>query len=337
MNHNGNFDVFGVGNALVDILALVDDRFVSDFDLPKGSMNLMDSARQADVLNRLEQSSLHLASGGSAANTMVTIARSGGTGVYVGRVAHDPHGEFYRQDMLQVGIAFPVTLAAEASLPTGTSVILTTPDAERTMCTHLGVSTDLRTADVDFEQLGGAKISYVEGYLWDAEDPRAVCVETFEQSRKRGVKTSFTFSDPFLVERFPDDFNTIVDDYCDIVFCNADEARHFFATEDLDACCQKLAARVEQGFITDSANGCYVLEAGQTKHVQGFAVEAVDTVGAGDAFAGGVLFGLTHGMSSVEAARWGNFCASHIVSKYGARLETDMRPHLAELKVPGYQ
>ena len=137
------------------------------FELPKGSMSLMDSEKQASVLNKLEHNSLRLASGGSAANTMVAIAQSGGTGIYVGRVAHDPHGEFYKQDMLEAGIEFPVELAPEASLPTGTSVILTTPDAERTMCTHLGISTNLKTEDVDFDLLAQSKVSYVEGYLWD--------------------------------------------------------------------------------------------------------------------------------------------------------------------------
>ena len=200
------YDVFGVGNALVDILAQVPDQFVADFDLHKGQMALMDAEQQAGVLNKLEQNSLQLASGGSAANTMVAVAQSGGTGVYMGRVAQDPHGEFYKKDMEESGIDFPVDLAPEASLPTGTSVILTTPDAERTMCTHLGISTGLEKPDINFDLLGQSKISYVEGYLWFGDNTREVCVETFEQSRRQGVKTSFTFSDLFLVESFAEDF-----------------------------------------------------------------------------------------------------------------------------------
>ena len=322
------YDVFGVGNALVDILAQVPDEFVAGFELQKGGMTLMDSEQQAGVLNKLEHSSLQLASGGSAANTMVAIAQSGGTGVYIGRVAHDPHGEFYKTDMNEVGIEFPVELAPEASYPTGTSVILTTPDAERTMCTHLGISTSLAKTDVNFDLLAQSKISYVEGYLWHSEDPKSVCIETFEQSKKHGVKTSFTFSDPFLVDAFADDFARIVDEYCDIIFCNADELRKFIGSEDLDHCKQQLAPRTSLAFVTDGSNGCYVLNQGNIQHVPGFEVEAVDTVGAGDAFAGGALFGLTNGMSEIESARWGNYFASRVVSKIGPRLEGDMKAQL---------
>ena len=323
------YDVFGVGNALVDVLAQVEDDFVDSFELHKGSMSLMDSETQASVLGKLEHSSLQLASGGSAANTMVAVAQSGGTGVYIGRVAHDPHGEFYKQDMMAAGIEFPVELAPEASLPTGTSVILTTPDAERTMCTHLGISTNLKPSDVNFDLLEQSKISYVEGYLWDPEDPRAVCIETFERSKKHGVKSSFTFSDPFLVDRFGEDFMNVVKVYCDIVFCNADEGRKFFDTENLNECQDKLGDMVELAFLTDGPNGCYVIADGNSQHVPGFGVQAIDTVGAGDAFAGGVLFGLTNGMDPLIAARWGNYFASRVVAKIGPRLESDMQAELA--------
>lgn len=328
MNDIKKYDVFGVGNALVDVLAQVDDQLVGDFELPKGSMNLMDSEQQASVLTKLEQSSLQLASGGSAANTMVAIAQSGGTGVYIGQVAHDPHGEFYKKDMQESGIEFPVELAPESSLPTGTSVILTTPDAERTMCTHLGISTSLTKSNVDFDLLSQSRISYIEGYLWDADEPRAVCMETFEQSKKRGVKTAFTFSDAFLIDRFAGDFGTLLDEYCDIVFCNADETMKFFGSDDLNDCNQKLAQRVELGFVTNGPDGCFVLQNGNIEHVGGYKVTAVDTVGAGDAFAGGVLYGLANDMPAALAARWGNYFASRVVAKIGPRLDGDMREEI---------
>ena len=322
------YDVFGVGNALVDVLAQVEDEFVAGFELPKGSMSLMDSDKQGSVLDKLDSGSLKLASGGSAANTMVAIAQSGGSGVYIGRVADDQHGEFYKKDMAEAGIAFPVPLA-KSDLPTGTSVILTTPDAERTMCTHLGISTNLSMNDVDFDLLAQSKISYVEGYLWDPAEPRAVCIETFERSKKLGVKTSFTFSDPFLVDRFGDDFSKVVEEYCDIVFCNAEEARKFFGSEDLNECNEKLGGKVEMGFVTDGGNGCFAIVDGKVEHVAGFEVKAIDTVGAGDAFAGGVLYGLTNGLDPIKAARWGNYFASRVVAKIGPRLESNLNAELA--------
>lgn len=325
------YDVFGVGNAIVDTLAQVGDQLISELGLAKGSMALMDSQNQAKVLGELEHQNLQLASGGSAANTMVAIAQSGGSGVYFGKVAHDTNGEFYKHDMEQTGIAFPVPLAPETSLPTGTCVVLTTPDAERTMCTHLGVSTTLTKSDIDLDLLAQSKCSYIEGYLWDAEEPRAACVEAFEQSQRLGVRAAFTFSDAFLIDRFADDFHKIVYQYCDIIFCNSDEARQFFATDDIEECTTKMAMICDLAFITDSGAGCFVVENGIVTKVAGFPVKAIDTNGAGDAFAGGALYGLTNGMSATQAAKWGNYFASRVVENIGPRIEGSLNDHLASV------
>ena len=326
---NKKFDVFGVGNAIVDTLAQVEDQLIQDLQINKGGMSLMDTAQQAHVLSKLDHRNLQLASGGSAANTMVAVAQSGGTGVYFGKVAHDTNGEFYKQDLQKTGIVFPVPLAPEASLPTGTCVVLTTPDAERTMCTHLGISTTLHKSDIDRQILTQSKCSYIEGYLWDAEQPRAACIEVFEQSKRLGVKAAFTFSDSFLIHRFADDFHRVVSEYCDIVFCNADEARQFFGFEDIADCCSKMGAICELAFITNSGAGCYVIESGQVSQVAGFTVKAVDTNGAGDACAGGTLYGLTNGLLPRQAAKWGNYFASRVVEQIGPRLDDgDMQKHV---------
>ncbi len=308
-----------------------EDAFVLQAGLNKGSMTLMNAAQQSRILTRLEHSSLQLASGGSAANTMVAVAQSGGTGVYMGKVAADTHGEFYKKDMEATGIEFPVELAPEASLPTGTCVVLTTPDAERTMCTHLGISTGLHKSDINYERLAESKISYVEGYLWDAEHPREACIETFMQSKKHGVPVSFTFSDPFLVDRFTDDLQSIVREYCDIVFCNIDEIRRYYEIENVDECNRRIAKECDLVFVTASEHGCYVIENGSIMTVEGFPVKAIDTVGAGDAFAGGVLYGLTHGMTAPVAARWGNYFASRVVERIGPRLESGLKEHLRSI------
>lgn len=325
---NKKYDVFGVGNAIVDTLAQVDDQLLSDLELAKGSMALMDTENQALVLGRLEHQDLQLASGGSAANTMVAIAQSGGSGVYFGKVAHDTNGEFYKQDMEKSGIEFPVPLAPETGLPTGTSIVLTTPDAERTMCTHLGISTTLHASDIDIDMLAQSRCAYIEGYLWDAEEPRAACVETFEQAKRLGVLAAFTFSDAFLIDRFASEFHSIVSAYCDIVFCNSDEARQFFETDNIDECTSKMAEICELAFITDSASGCFVVEKGIVTKIPGFPVKPVDTVGAGDAFAGGTLFGITNGLSPNQSAKWGNYFASRVVENFGPRIEGSMKEHV---------
>jgi len=320
-DNSHSLDVFGVGNALVDILAFVPEDFIEKHSLDRGVMTLMDPEKQGHILHDLEGTSLELRSGGSAANTMIAIAQSGGTGHYTSKVAADANGELYREDLLDNGISFDVKPASLTNGPTGTCVVLTTPDAERTMCTNLGVSTTLTPNDIDVDQLKRCQYSYVEGYLWDAPGPRQACVETMEQSKRHGVKVSFTFSDPFLLHRFSDDFRDLVKQYCDVVFCNADEARDFFGLDSIEECAEKLGKMVDLAFMTNSEKGCLVIANQQITPVAGFPVKAIDTVGAGDAFAGGVLFGLTHGYNPMQAARWGNYLGSAIVGIHGARLQ----------------
>ncbi|MCP4189551.1 MAG: adenosine kinase [Planctomycetaceae bacterium] len=319
MNQSAELDVFGVGNAMVDILAMVGDDFIREHDLPRGGMLLVDSEKQGRLLRELDHASLEMQSGGSAANTIISVALSGGTGFYTGKVARDPNGEFYRQDMVAAGIHFDVTPAPEDSGPTGSCLVLTTPDAERTMCTHLGVSIELADTDIDVDQLGRCKLAYIEGYLWDAPGPRQACIKAMEQANRLGVKTAFTFSDPFLVDRFPEDFRRVVHDYCDILFCNAEEAKQLMEIESLEKATELLGHRAELVFVTDGANGCLVSYQGEVKRIDGFKVDAIDTVGAGDAFAGGVLFGLANGYEPQRAARWGNYLASRVVTIHGAR------------------
>lgn len=324
-------DVFGVGNALVDILALVKDDFIVSHELNRGSMTLVDAEKQGGLLQDLEGTSLQLRSGGSAANTMIALAQSGGSGFYSGKVSGDANGIFYRQDMLDAGIEFDVAPASSSSGPTGTCVVLTTPDAERTMYTNLGVSITLSPADIDVDKLKGCKYSYVEGYLWDGPDPRKASVETMSQSKRHGVRVAYTFSDAFLVDRFADDFRQIVSEYCDVLFCNASEVRRFCEVESIEECAAKMGELADMVFITDGGKGCRVVENKQISTVPGFPVQAIDTVGAGDAFAGGVLFGLTHGYSAIASARWGNYLGSQVVQRYGPRLEGSQANKLAEI------
>ena len=324
-------DVFGVGNALVDILALVKDDFISQHQLNRGVMTLVDAQQQGLLLQDLKDIELQLRCGGSAANTAIALAQSGGTGFYTGKVADDFNGKFYRQDMLDSGIGFEVPPASSSSGPTGTCLVLTTPDADRTMCTNLGVSVTLAATDINVDRLSRCKYSYVEGYLWDGADTTKACMETMEQSKRLGVPVSFTFSDPFVVDRFADDFRKLLPEYCDLLFCNADEVRRFCEMESLDDCASKLGEMVKTAFITDGPNGCLVVENKQVTRVPGFPVKAIDTVGAGDAFAGGTLFGITHGYSATQAGRWGNYLGSECVKIQGPRLEVSYVDKVAEV------
>lgn len=333
INQNQKYDVFGVGNAIVDTLVFAEDAFLEKHQVAKGVMTLVEGDRQGELLFDLQKQSLELRSGGSAANTMYNIALSGGKALYTGKVSADANGEFYRRDLEQAGIGFDVVAIPENEGPTGTCVVMTTPDSQRTMCTHLGVSTRLGPEDIDIDKLKESKIIYVEGYLWTGDSTRKASIAAMEAAKKHGVKVAFTFSDPFLVNGFKDDFTNLVRDYCDIVFCNADEAQHFTGWQDMDAAVKDIAKLCELAFVTSGKEGAYVCEhKGQDVHREpGFPVNAVDTNGAGDAFAGGALFGLSQGMTNAKSARWGNYMGSQIVQIHGARLQNSYENHVANI------
>jgi sugar/nucleoside kinase (ribokinase family) len=333
INQTQKYDVFGVGNALVDTLVFVEDDFLEKHQLAKGIMTLSEGDRQGDILYDLQDHTLELRSGGSAANTMYNIALSGGKAIYTGKVADDANGEFYRRDLQKAGIDFDVHPNSEKHGPTGTCVVLTTPDSQRTMCTHLGVSTQLEAGDIDVDQLRRSKMVYIEGYLWTGDSTRAASVAAMEAARKHGIKVAFTFSDPFLVNSFKDDFTQLVRDYCDIVFANADEARHFTGWQDMDAAVKEIAKLCELAFVTSGKEGAFVCEnKGDVVHREvGFPVKAVDSNGAGDAFAGGALYALSQGMGPAQAARWGNYMGSQIVQIHGARLQNSYVDHVKNI------
>jgi sugar/nucleoside kinase (ribokinase family) len=324
-------DVYGVGNAIVDTLAFVDEDFIRENDLQKGGMTLSDSGVQASLLSALSHKGLELRSGGSAANTMIGVARSGGTGFYTGKVARDPNGEFYRKDLLDAGIHFDVHPLDENQGPTGTCVVMTTPDAERTMYTHLGVSVQLSESDIDPDRIARSRYVYVEGYLFDGEGPRKACFKALEEARKSNAVASFTFSDPFLVGRYREDLHSLVRDHCDVVFMNDEEAKGFTEMDSLEESAKYIGNIVETAFITNGKKGALVVQNKEITNVPGFTVDAIDTNGAGDAFAAGALFALCQGRSAPEAARWGNFLASEIVQIHGARLDKDYSHKFKEI------
>ena len=313
-------DVFGIGNALVDTVAFVNDDFLRNHDVSKGTMSLVDEEMQGRLLADLADHELKMTAGGSAANTMHGIALCGGNGYYAGKVASDSFGEFYKDDLENLGIKFEVPPGPKDGTTTGTCLVLTTPDAERSMLTHLGISSSLSNGDINFDDIKNCKALYIEGYMWDGDHQKEACIEAMKVARDNGVLVTFTFSDPFCVNRSKQEFHDICQDYLDVVFCNADEACAFADTKDFDKAVEYVKDKVRGAYITNSEHGSIVVTDGQIKQVAGFPVEPVDTTGAGDAFAAGTLYGLTHDFSPELAARVGNYLGSRIVQKTGARL-----------------
>lgn len=323
------YDVFGVGNALVDTLVKIDAGLLEENKITKGVMTLVDAESQGNLLASLKDHHLELRSGGSAANTMIALANSGGTGCYTGKVSEDTNGEFYKRDMENAGIFFEVLPTKEGH--TGTCVVLTTPDADRTMITHLGISTTLTMNDIDTVRLSNSKISYVEGYLWDGDNTKKASLFTMEESRKSGVKVAFTFSDPFCVNRYKDDFKKLIKENVDIAFCNHEEAKALSGEENPQKALEIIGKLCPLTFMTWGEKGAYLSENGKIDHVPGFPVKPIDTNGAGDAFAAGVLFGLTHGYSVTKSARWGNYVASRMILEIGARLSVKLMGRQEEI------
>jgi sugar/nucleoside kinase (ribokinase family) len=316
-------DVVGVGNAIVDVISEVGDDFIDAHGLVKHSMTLIDLER-ADHLGDAMPPGI-VASGGSAANTMVGVACFGGTAAYLGVVGDDDLGEAFRRDLREAGVRFDVPGRPDA-LPTARCLIQVTPDAQRTLNTYLGVSAHLGPDDIDRDLVAAASHLYCEGYLWDMEPAKAAIRLAMDVARDAGRTVSLTLSDSFCVDRHRDEWRELLADRVDVVFGNADELRSLYEVDDLDVAAEAVAEDVDVAFVTLGKAGSMVVAGGDRIHVVADELEhgVVDTTGAGDLYASGVLAGLSRGASLEHAARLGSVAAAEIISHLGARPEADL-------------
>jgi hypothetical protein len=318
------YDVFAVGNALVDIQARISDNWLQQAGFDKGIMTLVDDAQQQAVLQRLSGISLHRCAGGSAANTVVAVADFGGRSAFAGKVAADETGDFFVQDMRRIGVRMDVPAATTGQ--TGTSAILITEDAQRTMLTNLGVSATLSEHDLDEDQIRNAKYVYIEGYLLTGPATKAAAYRAIEIARRHHCKVAFTASDPFLCNLFRDEIWSLVEGPVDLFFCNELEAQALTGKTDAIECAAELHRHAENVAMTLGPNGSLLMHDGQAIPVEGVPVEAIDTTGAGDMYAGALLFGITNGMSWKQAGHLASHAAARIVSQLGARLQQRFTP-----------
>jgi sugar/nucleoside kinase (ribokinase family) len=322
------FDVVGIGNALVDVIAHADDGFLDRHGLVKGSMELIDTER-ADTLYAAMGPGVEV-SGGSAANTLAGLASLGGRGAFVGRVRDDQLGAVFAHDIRAVGVAFEGRPATQGS-PTGRCLILVTPDAERTMGTYLGASSELGPDDVDAAVVAAAQITFLEGYLFETDAAKAAFREAASAARGAGRKVALTLSDRFCVERHRDEFRELVARDIDILFANEQELLALYETDDLDGGIARAAEHCAVVVATRSARGSVVVAGDERHEVPAHPVdEVVDTTGAGDLYAAGFLYGFARGRDLRTCARLGGVAAAEVISHLGARPE---RP-LSELAAP---
>lgn len=315
-------DVVGVGNAIVDVLASVDDSFILEHGLTKGSMTLIDAERAA-VLHAAMPPGI-VASGGSAANTMVGVAAFGGRAAYIGKVRDDDLGEVFRRDLRAAGVAFDVPGATDGE-STARCLIQVTADAQRTLNTFLGVSAHLGPDSVDADLVASAAHLYCEGYLWDRDEAKAAIRYAMDAAHLARRTVSLTLSDSFCVERHRAEWLDLLTDRVDVVFGNAHELCSLYGVETLDRAADAASEQVDLVFVTLGARGSLVVAGSDRIRVEADELHAVvDTTGAGDLYASGVLYGLSQGASLAEAARLGSIAAAEIISHMGARPEADL-------------
>ena len=312
-----SLDVVGVGNAIVDVIAMVDDSFIETHGLAKGGMTLIDAER-ATSLYAVMPPALEI-SGGSAANTVAGVASFGGSAAHIGKVRNDQLGEVFAHDLRAAGVAFDVPLA-DAGPPTGRSLIQVTPDAERTMNTFLGMSTLLEPADIDAELVASAAITYCEGYLWDVDVAKAAIRHTMNVASETGRLVSLTLSDSFCVDRHRHEWLDLISDMVDLVFANETEVCSLFETEDFDSAAARAADITEVVALTRAAEGSVVISGNERVEVPAVYVpRIVDATGAGDLYASGFLFGMAKGADLARCAELGAIAAAEIISHVGAR------------------
>jgi sugar/nucleoside kinase (ribokinase family) len=327
------YDVLGVGNALVDIQAQVTDDVLDRLGFSKGMMTLVDEPTQHTVLSTLDGRPLHRCAGGSAADTIMGIADLGGVAAYAGKVGDDELGKFCLQDMRQLGVAIEVPPSGAAQ--TGTCVVLITEDAQRTLLTHLGVSSTLGPDDIQEDEIRKAQYVYIEGYLFTDPGPKAAALKAIDLAKKNDVKVALTVSDPFLIDLCRDEFWQLIKGPVDLLFCNLEEARSLTGQTDPIDCAHEIHHHAQNVALTLGGDGSILMHEGQTIPIEGVKTTAIDTTGAGDMYAAGVLYGITNGLSWQKAGHLASHAAARIVAQLGARMaqkftSDEMRAFMSE-------
>jgi sugar/nucleoside kinase (ribokinase family) len=317
------FDILGIGNAIVDVVAPVPDAFLSRHDMHKGAMALID----AETADRLYASMppAQESSGGSVANTCAVAAGLGARVAYLGRVADDALGATFRHDIAAAGVHFP-TPPLSGGAPTARCLVLVTPDGQRTMNTFLGACVAFGEDEVDETLVADAAVTYLEGYLFDPPRAKEAFRKAAGLAHAAGRRVSLSLSDPFCVGRYRAEFRELVQNHVDVLFANESEICSLYETEDFDAAVAQVRGHCEIAALTRSEKGSVVVAGTHAHLIDAARVEKVlDTTGAGDLYASGFLFGLTHGRDLATCGKLGSLCAAEAIGHFGARPETPLK------------
>lgn len=318
MSHT--YDVLGIGNAIMDVIAPVEDSFLDNHEITKGAMMLIDEERAVALTDAVAGAAPVEIAGGSGANTIVGAAMLGTKTAYIGVVANDGMGTRFTSSLQSAGVVYD-TKPVEEGLATARCLVMVTPDGERSMNTFLGASTGFSTEQLDEEAIKAAKLVYLEGYLFDSDDAKAAFVKASEIAQAAGNKVALTLSDSFCVDRHRASFQHLIEHHIDILFANEAEITSLYET-DFDSAIEKLTSLGVTAAVTRSEKGSVVVENGTTHTVDVVAVDkVVDTTGAGDQYAAGFLAAYAKGKDLAVCGHWGSVCAAEVISHYGARPE----------------
>ena len=319
----GNIDVIGIGNAIVDILVNVEDTFLEKYSLIKGSMTLINQTQAQNFYAEINEGLQ--ASGGSAANTITGISQLGGIAGFIGKVGNDELGISFKKDIEKVGAIYN-TPSAEDGPSTARCMIFVTPDAQRTMCTYLGVSVLIKTTELDLGLIENSKIIYLEGYLWDDQSAKEAFIEAAKISKNSGGKVALSLSDSFCVSRHRESFKELIDEYIDILFANEDEIISLYQTICLDDSLEILKDKCNISVITLGEKGSIILDKGILRKIPCFKLgNTIDTTGAGDMYAAGFLYGYTQDKDIISCGEIGSLCAAHVVTHLGPRAKISLK------------
>ena len=326
--NNKSIDVVGIGNAIVDVLAHMDENFLVRENLIKGSMALIDASRAEALYNSMSE--VIAISGGSAANTIAGLSELGGKGGFIGRVRDDELGRTFIEDLKSLSVEY-TNIPASNGPPTGRCLIIVTPDAERTLNTYLGAGADLEPNDIDEDLIRSARITYLEGYLWDRPNAKQAFNKASEVAHNSNGKIAFSLSDSFCVDRWRQEFHSLIEQDIDILFANEDEIKSLYQVNEFDnavnliknSCEIVVLTRAEKGSVIISGTDIFEISAEQVPRV-------VDTTGAGDLFAAGFLYGLSRSLDLHACGRLGGVVAAEIISHIGARPETSLSELVVE-------
>ena len=320
---NKKIDLIGLGNAIVDIIVNIEDEFLETNNLKKGSMNLINSDESQILLKNCKV--IKQISGGSSANTVVCLAELGNKVQFIGRVKNDQFGDFFSSDIKKSKTIFNTPPTSKGA-STAHSIILITPDAQRTMCTYLGASIEFEPKDIDFTVLKESKYLYLEGYLWDSELAKNAFLKAAQIAKLSNTKIILSLSDSFCVNRHRESFLKLIDDYVDIVFCNESEVLSLFKKENLGDCQGDLSSLCELVVVTLGSKGSLIINKNDIEVIKSISKEKViDTTGAGDIYAGGFIHGLINNYPLKKCGEIGSICAGQIITQLGSRSNIDLQ------------